>query len=584
METRRLLVAIGLSILVLVAWQYLFVPAPEPIEAPAAVDPPATSTATPAPIETAPGQAEAPPADSTSASTAAPPERPTEAAEQEQRVRLETARAAIELTNRGAQLISYELKEHPSASGGRVDLVRARMAPPYPFALRTGGDDGSPLNDALFVVERGSADGGEAVEFRYSGARGAARKRFVFRQDGTFDVEVQVDGGGEILLGPAIRNPADAELENRFTRRNAIYRSGEELERVDPQKLDDPRLVDGAGLKWFGIQDTYFLTALVPASPVEQIALEPVVAVRHPDGLFSFSDSGAVEAVDESGEELPTEKELRIAIGLAGDRFEGTAYWGAKNLERLERLPYGLDDAVNLGFFGILARPLLWGLLWIHDNVVSNYGWAIILMTILIRLVLFPLTHKSFVSMQKMQKLNPRMQAIRQKYRPKLKDKQGRPNAEMQRKMNEEIMGLYKKEGVNPAGGCLPMLLQIPVLFAFYTLLSTAVELRYAPWIFWIQDLSAKDPLYVLPIVMGGTQFLQQRLTPSSADPMQRRIFMLMPVFFTVLFLGFPSGLVLYWLTNNVLGIIQQYTYKRLDEKRDGEGGPAAKKRAKGKG
>ena len=138
----------------------------------------------------------------------------------------------------------------------------------------------------------------------------------------------------------------------------------------------------------------------------------------------------------------------------------------------------------------------------------------------------------------------------------------------MQRKMNEEIMGLYKKEGVNPAGGCLPMVLQIPVLFAFYTLLSTAIELRAAPWMFWITDLSAKDPLYVLPIVMGASQFVQQKLTPSSADPMQRRIFMLMPVFFTVLFLGFPSGLVLYWLTNNLLGIVQQWTYRRLDERR----------------
>ncbi len=196
--------------------------------------------------------------------------------------------------------------------------------------------------------------------------------------------------------------------------------------------------------------------------------------------------------------------------------------------------------------------------------MVSNYGWAIILMTLLIRIVLFPLNHKSVVSMQRMQELNPKIQGIRQKYRSKLKDKQGRPNAEMQRKQNEEIMALYKKEGVNPAGGCLPLLLQIPVLFAFYSLLSTAIELRYAPWMGWIQDLSAPDPLLVLPIVMGATQFLQQKLTPSAADPAQRRIFMLMPIFFTILFLGFPSGLVLYWLTNNVLGIAQQLGYQRF--------------------
>jgi YidC/Oxa1 family membrane protein insertase len=155
------------------------------------------------------------------------------------------------------------------------------------------------------------------------------------------------------------------------------------------------------------------------------------------------------------------------------------------------------------------------------------------------------------------------MQAVRERWRGKLKDKQGRPNLEAQRKMNEEIMGLYRSEGVNPAGGCLPMLLQLPVFFAFYKLLFNAVELRGAPWIFWVQDLSAKDPWYVLPIVMGVTQFLQVKLAPMSGDPMQRRIFQWMPVLMTALFLGFPSGLVLYWLTNNVLTIAQQAVYNR---------------------
>ena len=237
---------------------------------------------------------------------------------------------------------------------------------------------------------------------------------------------------------------------------------------------------------------------------------------------------------------------------------------------------------MRLGWFKFLALPLLWGLRWIHDNVVANYGWAIILMTILVRLILFPLTHKSTVSMQKMQEVNPKVQAIRQKYRSKLKDKQGRPNAEMQRKMNEETMALYKAEGVNPAGGCLPMLLQMPVLFAFYNLLYAAIEIRHAPWMLWIQDLSAMDPYYVLPIVMGASQFLQQKMTPAAGDPMQRRMFAMMPIFFTILFLKFPSGLVLYWLTNNVLGIGQQLMYKRLREakkadKQASAGGPGGK-------
>jgi YidC/Oxa1 family membrane protein insertase len=167
-------------------------------------------------------------------------------------------------------------------------------------------------------------------------------------------------------------------------------------------------------------------------------------------------------------------------------------------------------------------------------------------------------------SMKKMQELNPKMQAIREKYRTKLKDKQGRPNIEMQQKQNQEIMALYKEHGVNPAGGCLPMLLQLPILFGFYSLLSTAIELRGAPWILWIKDLSVHDPYYVLPILMGATQFLQVRLAPQAGDPMQRRLFMMMPIVFTFLFLPSPSGLVLYWLTNNVLTILQQAVYNRL--------------------
>ncbi|HRR14888.1 MAG TPA: membrane protein insertase YidC, partial [Thermoanaerobaculia bacterium] len=234
------------------------------------------------------------------------------------------------------------------------------------------------------------------------------------------------------------------------------------------------------------------------------------------------------------------------------------SFWGGKEYDRLTALPYGLEKSVRWGMFGFLARPLLWGLHWLHDHAVGNWGWAIVLMTIVLKIVLLPLTLTGYSSMQKMQRLNPKIQAIRERYRPKLRDKQGRMNPEAQRQMNEEVMALYKAEGVNPAGGCLPMLLQIPVFFAFYSVLSTSVELWHAPWIGWIHDLSAKDPLYVLPIVMGVTQFVQQKMTPAAADPMQRRMFQLFPVIFLIFSLQFPSGLVLYWLVNNLLTIAQQ--------------------------
>ncbi|MCP4592932.1 MAG: membrane protein insertase YidC, partial [bacterium] len=213
------------------------------------------------------------------------------------------------------------------------------------------------------------------------------------------------------------------------------------------------------------------------------------------------------------------------------------------------------------------ALPLYYGLEWIYQRV-PNYGWAIVGITFLIKLIFFPLTHKSQESMGKMQELNPKVQAIRTKYRPKLKDSQGRPNPEAQRKMNEEVMAVYKTAGVNPVSGCFPMLLQMPVFFAFFRVLSLAVELRGAPWILWITDLSSPDPVWVLPLLMGGTSIAMQKMMPSSPDPMQRRMMQMMPIVFTVFAFQFPSGLVLYWVTNNLLTMAQQAVLNRVKKLR----------------
>jgi YidC/Oxa1 family membrane protein insertase len=251
---------------------------------------------------------------------------------------------------------------------------------------------------------------------------------------------------------------------------------------------------------------------------------------------------------------------------VEGPLLEAQAYWGPKRYEDLKALPMpGLDRTIRWGTFGIIARPMLRLLLLIHDRVVANFGWAIVLLTVVIKLLLMPLTHKSYVSMQKMQKLSPKIEAIKAKYRGKQRDAKGRPNLESQRKMNEEMQELFKSEGVNPAGGCLPLLLQMPVFFAFFSLLRNSVELWNAPWVLWIKDLSAYDPFYVLPIVMGAAQFLQQRMTPmTTANPGQRILLNTMPIWFTVISFRFASGLVLYWLTNNVLTILQQWIYQRL--------------------
>jgi YidC/Oxa1 family membrane protein insertase len=403
--------------------------------------------------------------------------------------------------------------------------------------------------------------GRERLVFRYSGLHGVVRKSLVFRCDGLIDVEIGVEGNVRwgLVLGPGIRNACSREVEDRFARRSGVFLQGSEVETIDSQGAEEPALIPGRGLVWVGLQDAYFLSVVLPADPIESAVFLPVL-VRVEDGLNVFDPvTGEL-----SGDDEDLTRELELVAYPGAETFVGSAYMGAKKYDRLSEIGYSLERTVSLGFFSFLARPLLWALLWIYDHVVANYGWAIVLLTFLVRLVLFPLTHKSTVSMRRMQALNPQIQAIRQKYRAKLKDKKGRPNAEAQRKMNEEIMGLYKKEGVNPAGGCLPLLLQMPVLFAFYSLLSAAVELRGAPWILWIQDLSAPDPYFVLPIVMGASQYVQQKLMPAGGDPTQRKIMMLMPAFFTILFLKFASGLVLYWLTSNLLTIAQTAITNRL--------------------
>ncbi|MEO8276514.1 MAG: membrane protein insertase YidC, partial [Thermoanaerobaculia bacterium] len=209
---------------------------------------------------------------------------------------------------------------------------------------------------------------------------------------------------------------------------------------------------------------------------------------------------------------------------------------------------------------------------------------AIVLLTMALKIVLLPLSLSAFKSMRKMQKLNPKMQAVRERWKGKLRDKNGRFNPDSQRQMNEEIMGLYRSEGVNPAGGCFPMLIQLPVFFSFYSLLSSAVELWHSPWIGWIHDLTASDPYYVLPIVMGISQIVQQRMTPAPPDPVQKRLMQFLPVVFTIFSLGFASGLVLYWLTNNILTIAQQKIYNSFKDHETGAQVVVAKAGRKGSG
>jgi len=243
-------------------------------------------------------------------------------------------------------------------------------------------------------------------------------------------------------------------------------------------------------------------------------------------------------------------------IFVQGDQtLSLNAYIGPKDHEVLKSINPELTDAIEFGWFTFLSKPFYKVLLWIH-NYVGNWGWAIILFTLLVKFVLFPLSYKGMMSMQKLKDLAPRMKDIKEKYK-------GDPA-----KMNAQMMEMYKKHGANPMGGCLPLLLQIPVFFALYRVLLNAVELQGAPWILWIEDLAHMDPYYVLPILMGASMWFQQRITPSNfTDPLQEKIFRWFPVIMTVFFLFFPSGLVLYWLVNNLFTIGQQYFINHMYNK-----------------
>jgi YidC/Oxa1 family membrane protein insertase len=301
------------------------------------------------------------------------------------------------------------------------------------------------------------------------------------------------------------------------------------VERLTPGNLTEQPAHEGA-FRFVGIDDHYFLAVAVNPGRLRA----EYRAVTLPAGVN-------------------TQRQMLSAAytfpqAPANVRF----FFGPKQFDVLQSVDGELVRAINFGMFAFLAVPLLGALKWVY-GFVGNYGVAIIVLTILINLVIFPLRHKSVVSMRKMQLLQPQLKAIQDRYAGmKVTDP-------ARQKMNTEIMNLYREKGVNPASGCVPMLLTMPVLFAFYSLLSQSIELRGAGFGLWIHDLSQHDPLYITPVLMGASMFWQQKITPTSADPAQQRVMMIMPLMFSFMFLWAPAGLVIYWFVSNLWAIGQQY-------------------------
>lgn len=559
MDNRRLLMATMLSAAVLILWTIAFPPTP-PVGEKAAD--PAAATAATATTGDAPGagapNAEAPPGSPATTEGTAPTTvvqtlslgEGTVAATEEKSVVLENDIVRVEIRNRGAQIVSARLKNHLNAKKEPLDLIRARGTDPYPLAILGEGGRSKALNEALFVTEEKNEGAERIATFRHQSEKGVAEKIFRLDEQGFLEVEIRTSGLGQwgILLGPGVADVVD-------TSSAAVHsigiRRGEEDEEIDAKGTRETSKVDIGTATWVSIEDNFFFTAFVPEEGFTTATLRPV-------WVRPTIEPGQPRFLAAETKEKDLVQEMLVIPEANRDTIKGKLYFGAKQFTQLQALPYGLEHTVRWGWLFFLAKPLYLTLEWIYHNVVPNYGWAIVIVTFLIKLAFFPLTWKSSKAMNKMQELNPKMQAIRAKFRPKLKDKNGKPNFEAQKQMNDEVMALYRQAGVNPASGCLPILLQMPVFFAFYKLLTLAVELRQAPWILWIQDLSVQDPYYVLPLLMGATSVLLQRMSPAPPDPMQAKLLQIMPIVFTVFAFAFPSGLVIYWLTNNLLTMAQQ--------------------------
>jgi len=536
---KRVFLAIFLSFGLLTVYQTYFAP-PAPVT-PAANAPAQTTTGAPV----APTAAAAQPAP---VLTVAP-----DASARDIIVETDSVRAVF--TTQGATLKSWQLLKYKGHDGKPLELIPGDLPPNTvrPFTLTTDDDKltaslaGGVYDVTMDHLTLGSEPG--TLTFQLRGADGVnARKTFYFqpeRQPYVLNTEFSVDQAGSpkpftINFGPAV-GPGYSDGR---TVTQAIHFLDGSVTRITAANVPTQPRHQGA-MRYAGVEDHYFLAAAVPASEKSQADYTAITFPASADGktaarsLISFS--------------------LRPNPGAAPTQTVAVKFFiGPKDFDQLRAADVQLTRAIDFGWFAKIVVPLLQALKWIN-RYIGNYGISIIVLTILINILIFPLRHRSMVSMKKMQALQPQIKAIQDRY---AKYKMTDPERQ---KMNPEMMALYKQKGVNPASGCIPMLLTFPVLLAFYNLLNSSIELRGAMFIpGWITDLAQKDPTYIWPILMGATMFWQQRMTPSTADPMQQKIFLMMPVIFTVMFLSMPAGLVVYWLTSNILTIGQQYLTNHL--------------------
>ncbi len=546
METKRAIVAVLLSLIILMGYQYIVLPR---------LTPELSSEETVALVaqqQSAPAAVPSDYAQPATIQTAAPTQVALEATPGRD-ITIDTALYSAVLSESGGGFKSFKLKDYRkelAADSEPVELVNTELASELPLFFSWGVEP-ERARVALLAADQQTVttpeEGDASLTMRGSLPSGLEITRTMHFSDQDYRIQMQIEvrnNSTQSLQGaPFLRmvNKPISENVSRVFHGPAAFVDGK-LQELTPKDLAEAEQTLQGNISWAAYEATYFMCGIIPAQP-EGVRLR-----------LSADQDEKVSTILSGANDIIAPQESRS--------YEYTIYFGPKKFDTLKSVGHHLEKIVDFGWFDVMAKPTLHMLNFFYKYV-QNYGFAIILVTIIIKLIFWPISHKGMKSMKTMQKIQPKMTKLREKYK------------EDQPRLNEEMMKLYKTYKINPLGGCLPMVLQIPVFFALYKVLLQTIELRHAPFMLWITDLSAPDRLFigfniphlgglpVLTLLMGGSMFLQQKMTPTTGDPTQAKMMLFLPVIFTFMFINFASGLVLYWFLNNLLSMLQQYIINR---------------------
>jgi YidC/Oxa1 family membrane protein insertase len=483
---------------------------------------------------------------------------PTQQATSEAETVIENDVYRIVFTNRGGRVKSWILKKYTDDKGGPLELVNATAAAEYgyPLTLWTYEDTlRNKLNSVLYLATSTGTTAPAEIKFTYADGEVSVQKTYKFDPDSyVVGVRTAVEvSGAQVTAFPMWPAGFGADMTGpQYASGQIMYQFNDKIERLAIKKISGNGTLPGP-LNWAGVSDQYFAAVFAPQDPQNAAIVTLRNAIEIPHG---GSDTKQMDKIDVLG----------AAVGSLAGPTNARLYVGPKALADLESVAVpGITGAepdlravVDFGWLGIIARPLFLWLKWMYGHIVANWGWAILLQTLVINVALLPLRLSQMKSMLKMQRVQPQIKAIQEKYKKySLRDPE-------KAKMNEEISALYKKESINPAGGCLPLLIQMPFLFAYYRMLNVAMDLRHAPWL-WVHDLSAPDPWHILPVAIIVTMLAMQRMTPQAGmDPAQQKMMnIMMPGMLGVMSWNLPAGLGLYWAAGQLIGIVQQSVMNR---------------------